>query len=303
MGLFTSKPAPAPLGIGFVPQPVPASGVGGFSRTLIVIAGALFLVFLGVAFYNYLANVYGLKEISFKKQEESDDVLPTPQDGKERKVIPANELARAMSGTDYGVQFWMFVSDWDYKFSQVKDVLQRKAGTAGAANPRITLHPTDNALQVQVRVFPIDATAATAAEPTSDSTGDSFTCTVENIPLQRWFSVSMTVFQRNLDIYIDGRLVKSCVLPGVPRPVDGDLILNEGGGFSGSLCNVKTYGQMLSPTDASSFHASGTRCEEPAPAKAKETPPDDSFFIRLFGYTLKFARLNKKGEELSSYTI
>lgn len=302
MGLFASKPvaAPASLGIGIVPQPSAPTQMSGFGRTLIVIAGALFLVFLGVAFYNYLATMYGLKEISFKAKSESDDVLPAPQDGKERKVIPANELARQVSGTDYGFQFWMFVSDWDYKFSQVKDVLQRKG--AGAANPRITLHPTDNALQVQVRVFPIDATAG-AAEPTSDSTGDSFTCTVENIPLQRWFSVSVTVFQRNLDIYIDGRLVKSCVLPGVPRPADGDLILNEGGGFSGSLCNIKSYGEMLSPTDATTFHAAGTRCEEPGPVKAKETPPEDSFFIRLFGYTLKFARLNKKGEELSSYTI
>ena len=37
----------------------------------------------------------------------------------------------------------------------------------------------------------------------SDFTDDVFTCEVPNIPLQTWFSVSATVFGRNLDVYID----------------------------------------------------------------------------------------------------
>jgi hypothetical protein len=113
----------------------------------------------------------------------------------------------------------------------------------------------------------------------------------------------MTVFQRNLDIYINGRLVKSCVLQGVPKPAVGDIVLNDNGGFSGSLCNVNYYNGMLTPEDAKSFHATGTTCAPPATAGATSPVDKDSFFITLFGYTFRFMTLNRDGKELTSFTL
>jgi hypothetical protein len=111
----------------------------------------------------------------------------------------------------------------------------------------------------------------------------------------------MTVFQRNLDIYINGRLVKSCILPGVPKPALGDIILNDNGGFGGSSCNLNGYASMLSPDDARSFHAKGTTCSPPGDA-TKEVDKD-SIFVTLFGYTFRFSTLSKEGKELNSYTL
>jgi hypothetical protein len=196
----------------------------------------------------------------------------------------------------------MFLSDWNYKFGSDKEVLKR-IGTNNAAvqNPRIFLSPTDNTLNVQLSIYPTSE-AAGASVPSDSTTGDSQTCSVENVPLQTWFSVSVTVFQRNMDIYINGRLVKSCVLNGVPKPAVGDIILNDAGGFSGALCNVNYYNGMLAPDDAKEFHARGTTCAPPATAGAV-APVDDSVFITLFGYTFRFSTLNKAGEELNSYTF
>jgi hypothetical protein len=165
----------------------------------------------------------------------------------------------------------------------------------------ISLHPTDNSLNVTVSVYPTGDTAG-AATPGANTTGDSFTCTVENVPLQAWFSVSVTVFQRNLDIYINGRLVKSCALPGVPKPAVGDIILNDAGGFSGSLCNVHSYSGMLSPADAKAFFSAGTSCAAPAPT-TPSAPGSGDTFVTLFGYTFRFATIDKGGKELSSYTF
>jgi hypothetical protein len=108
------------------------------------------------------------------------------------------------------------------------------------------------------------------------------------------------VFQRNLDIYINGRLVKSCVLQGVPRVALGDIILADNGGFSGSICNVNAYSKMIGPEEAQAFYAKGTTCQAPAGPKDVDK---DSLFITLFGYTFRFSTFNKKGEELSSYTF
>jgi hypothetical protein len=126
---------------------------------------------------------------------------------------------------------------------------------------------------------------------------------VENVPLQTWFSVSVTVFQRNLDIYINGRLVKSCVLRAIPKPAVGDIILNDSGGFSGGLCNVNYYNTMLGPEDAKEFHAKGTTCAPPATAGGVTPVDKDSFFITLFGYTFRFSTLDKAGKELNSFTF
>lgn len=264
------------------------------------LVGGLVLFLLGVAFYDFLRKRRGQSSL-FTGIASSGDVTPSPVDGTKKTVISSAE-ATAGSGTDYAIQYWMFIKDWDYRFSQEKQIVKRVAGSGStAASPYITLHPTDNSLQVRVAIFPNTSGAGSAATPTSSSTGDSFTCTVENVPLQTWFSVSVTVFQRNLDIYINGRLVKSCVLPGVPKPVSGDIIIGDGGGFSGSVCNLHTYPNMIGPNDAKSFYDAGTKCRAPTPTGG--VVDKDSTFITIFGYTFRFSTLDKTGKELSSYTL
>ncbi len=312
MGLFGSKPATPPTTttsplFSVAPAPVPSPPTPpatswNLVRTITTVIGAAVLLLLGILAYNYIRRSTGQSEITLFSDKSSGDKTPAPVDGTKKLVIPAAEVPVG-AGTDYGLQFWMFIKDWDYKCSQEKQVLKRIQSTNNAeVSPYITLHPTDNTLQVRVAVFPNSPQSGAASTVTSSSTGDSFTCTVENVPLQSWFSVSVTVFQRNLEIYINGRLVKSCVLPGIPKPVVGDVVIGDNGGFSGSVCNLHSYGSMLGPEDAKAFFAAGTNCQAPSPTKA--SPVDkNSVFITLFGYTFRFSTLDKAGKELSSYTL
>jgi hypothetical protein len=129
--------------------------------------------------------------------------------------FPAGEVP-CTGGADWGMQYWMYISDWNYKFGSDKEVARRIApNNPGITAPRIFLSPAENTLNIRLSIYPGDNTAGASA-PGAGATGDSFTCSVENVPLQSWFSVSVTVFQRNMDIYINGRLVKSCVIPGIP---------------------------------------------------------------------------------------
>jgi len=299
MGLFQSRPQPSPVAFLASPPPVLPPQRSGIVTTVLMVVGGIILVLLGMSFYNYLRKRSGKEPVSiWPGTPSSGDKTPTPIDGKTRTVIPAAEVPLG-SSMDSGVQFWMYISDWDYKFGQEKPVLQRISPSNPAIkNPMISLSPSENTLQVRVSIFPAGNEAG-AATPGADTTGDSFTCSVENVPLQSWFAVSVTVFQRNLDIYINGRLVKSCVLPGVPKPAAGDIILNETGGFSGSICNVNSYASMLKPEDAMSFYMAGTSCAPPAAEKVDR----DSVFITLFGYTFRFTTLDKMGKEISSYTL
>jgi hypothetical protein len=279
-------------------QPAPSSGMGSI---VISVVGGIILMYLAIVFFNYIQKREGLPGVTLFETKSSGDKTPVPVDGKTKTVIPAGEVPVG-AGADYGLQYWMYISNWDYRFGQNKDVVKRVApNDPNIVGPRIFLAPTDNTLHVQLSLYATDGQAA-AADPGSSTTGDSFTCSVENVPLQSWFSVSVTVFQRNLDIYINGRLVKSCVLPGIPKPALGDIILADNSGFAGSICNLNGYSSMLSPDDAKSFHTKGTSCAPPAEA-GKVSVDQDSIFITLFGYTFRFSTLSKKGEELSSYTF
>jgi hypothetical protein len=301
MGLSQSREAATPSLV-TLPRAAETSSAASNLSTIISVVGGLFLLYLGILFYNYIQRWNGQPGIALWETKSTGDMTPSTVDGKTRTVIPSGD-APSTGGSDYGFQYWMFLSDWNYRFGSDKEIVKRVASNnENVVNPRIFLSPTDNTLNVQVSLFPTDSSAG-AATPGVEATGEVQTCSVENVPLQSWFSVSATVFQRNLDIYINGRLVKSCVLKGIPKPAVGDIILNDKGGFSGALCNVNYYNGMLGPEDAKSFHAKGTTCSPPATAGQTAVVDKDSFFITLFGYTFRFPTLSKDGKELNSFTF
>jgi hypothetical protein len=200
---------------------------------------------------------------------------------------------------NYGVQWWMFVKDWNYGYGKEKSVLHRPdASNSAVANPSVSLHPTDNTLRVSVSIFPSTEGGSGKSEPApaghSGSTDDVFVCDVPNIPLQAWFSVSLTVFERNLDVYIDGKLVKSCFLPGVPKPAVGDIHIAKDGGFSGYMCTLYHYPRMLTPDDAIAFYSAGTSC-------SSQTGPSTA--ASATGYSVKFGVYDTVGKEVQEYTF
>jgi hypothetical protein len=127
-----------------------------------------------------------------------------------------------------------------------------------------------------------------------DGSDDVFVCEVPNIPLQSWFSVAVTVFGRNVDIYIDGKLVKSCFTTGVPKPAYGDINVTPDGGFSGKMCGFYHYPRMLTPEDALSFYSSGTPCS---------TSNGNTALASATGYSVKFGMYDTMGKEVQEYSF
>ena len=236
----------------------------------------------------------------FAGQGSSGNLLPNTLDTTTSTTVKASS-APLSSGNDgaYGMQWWMFIKDWNYGYGKDKQVLTRADPTnSSILNPSVSLHPTDNSLRVSISIFPDSPDGSSKATPApaghSGSTDDVFVCEVPNLPLQDWFAVSMTVSGRNLDVYIDGKLVKSCFLPGVPKPASGDITVAGAGGFSGSMCGFKHYSRMLTPGDAVNFSGNGTNC------KASTGPSDVS---KATGYSVKFGMYDNVGKKVEEYTF
>ena len=229
----------------------------------------------------------------------SGDLAPSFHDASTTTSIKGN-LAPLSAERDggYGMQWWMYVKDWNYGYGKKKSVLKRSSGSnRSIMNPDIYLHPTDNALEVSVSVYPATEGGSGKATPApaghSGSSDDVFVCSVPNIPLQTWFSVSVTVFGRNMDIYIDGKLVKSCFLSGVPKPAVGNIDLTPDGGFSGRICNFYHYPKMLTPSDAMTFWSAGTPCRS-------QTATGGS---NATGYSVKFGVYDAVGKQVQEYAF
>jgi hypothetical protein len=294
-----------PFGYFMVPPAQPTTSfvsraASSVSKGVYVVLGIFVLLVILYVVYRVVSSS-GSGGSSWSMGEK--DQTPSPVDGTTGTTISASDIPVGDT-SNYGVQYWMYIKDWNYKFGSEKGVLVRSDPTnTSIVNPKIALHPTDNSLNVSVSLYPSNASVGSSTPSASNdtsATGDSFTCTVENVPLQAWFSVSATVFQRNLDIYINGRLVKSCVLPGIPKVATGDIVVGANGGFSGSICNVHYYPRMLTPGDAMTFYSAGTSCGIPSGSSSTETG-GSSFTI--FGYTFRFSVKDKKGEEVRSYSF
>jgi hypothetical protein len=115
---------------------------------------------------------------------------------------------------------------------------------------------------------------------------------MKNVPLQTWFCVSLSLSGRNLDLYRDGRLVRSCVLSGVPRHPTGPLTIMPAGGFSGHVIDAYHLSRALTPTDAQYVCAQGTN------GTKFDTLPSKP----LFGYKVKLGVIDSKGKQIKQYT-
>jgi len=82
-------------------------------------------------------------------------------------------------------------------------------------------------------------------------------CDIEHFPLQKWVSVNIAVTENVLDISLDGKLVKSCILTGSPKVNDNDLLVCPEGGFNGFISNLKVSSKALSVKDIKSHYDKG----------------------------------------------
>ena len=82
-------------------------------------------------------------------------------------------------------------------------------------------------------------------------------CMVTDFPLQKWVHVVVSQYNQVVDIYIDGKLKSSCVLPRFPDIVQDDLILSPNDGFSGQMSKVEYINSALTASKVYDLYSMG----------------------------------------------
>ena len=171
------------------------------------------------------------------------------------KKIPVSEY-----GNEYTLSFWMFVNDWALGNREAKSVLYRGDENAIATNPGVWFYPHDNTLKVafQLQSFkptmqqinlmescPNSMNPKTNPNFMNDHTG---TCDIKDVPLQRWNHICISIWNQSVDMYLNGRLVKTCAMPEYPVPSGGNLYVGHQNGFNGFISSINYYPRILIPS-------------------------------------------------------
>lgn len=73
-------------------------------------------------------------------------------------------------------------------------------------------------------------------------------CTIENIPIQKWTHLVISVYNNNIEIYTDGKLNKTCNLSGFAKPNMYNIHVTPNGGFNGFIAQLD-YSNAALPID------------------------------------------------------
>jgi hypothetical protein len=94
------------------------------------------------------------------------------------------------------------------------------------------------------------------------STVNTPMCDLVDIDLQRWINITISVNGRIVDVYYDGKLARSCVLPDIPTAsMSGrqGITIGQKGGFAGKVSGIQFFAYPLTPDRIYSIYQAGPR--------------------------------------------
>ena len=168
--------------------------------------------------------------------------------------IDAADLATGTnaSSSNYSYSIWFYIDDWNYKYGDQKAIFGRMTQDTDVKQPCpvVYLGREQNNLEIVSSVYPGDST--------SGDQNAINTCSVANVPIQKWVNLIVSAYGRTMDVYLDGKLVRTCVLPGVSN-VDSNasVYVTPNGGFSGWTSKFQYWPESCNPQKAWNIYKQG----------------------------------------------
>lgn len=158
-------------------------------------------------------------------------------------VVPVN----AVPSNNYTYSTWIYVNDWNYRYGEQKMVFARMDNANPC--PAVSLGETENNLNIAISYYPYSGVTVP----------NVYNASVWDIPIQKWFNFIMSVNGRSLDVYIDGKLTRSFLLPGIAYINQSSPIeLTPNGGYDGWISNFEYLTNPVNPQEAYNIYAKGS---------------------------------------------
>lgn len=173
-------------------------------------------------------------------------------------IIPASSLPPLYEGGEFSISGWIYLQNWSYRQGFNKNIITIGGVGKGSFDTiRVAIGATKASLLVRLstmlqklasddKFFDTLQTDSGLLD-SGDSAGGG--CDIHQIDSQRWVQFAVAVNNNTVDIYIDGKLARSCIINGSYK-VDSagyEARILDNGGFGGFISNVNMYNYALTP--------------------------------------------------------
>lgn len=191
-------------------------------------------------------------------------------------VITSDKLPTLFEGGEFSISTWVYISNWSYRAGLNKSIITIGGPNfdtirvyLGGVKPSLSVRlqtkdrnvvssvpngssSTMNTAQ-QMPIESLDKATQNAVfnilQTDSGLLDSSPLCDLPEVELQRWVNISVAVNGRTVDVYMDGKLARSCVLPSFFKVDAGgySAYLLSYGGFGGQISTTTMYDAALNP--------------------------------------------------------
>jgi hypothetical protein len=202
-------------------------------------------------------------------------------------VLEANkmnsiDLKVKQSTNNFTFSVWVFVKEWTTGYNQYKPIfwVDDKDSENKGNDVDIThlLEPCISTPSYQCNsdkhVAPIMACfdktnndvifamryAADPATRTANNLKKSITvCKISNVPIQKWVNLTFVLNNKTLDLYMNGKLSKTCILPQVPsvKTPEKATLHGTGNHFNGFTSKFQYFPQAFNTQEVWNIYSNG----------------------------------------------
>jgi hypothetical protein len=206
------------------------------------------------------------------KQILNSVVSANPETG---HVLQKSEFPTLLEGGEYSMNMWLYINDYSVNRGQNKHLLTLGGNTFATLLVYLGAYEPSLKVRVHTGTQPAGGSGSSAAStvdlrssliksiftPTAVVPGvtENKPCDISSVDLQRWVQVTITLNGKIVDVYIDGKLARSCILPSNYK-VDGQnlfMTVNDYKGFGGFISNISAYNYSLNPEQVWRLYMTG----------------------------------------------
>jgi hypothetical protein len=168
------------------------------------------------------------------------------------KTLTVAADTSANTANNYGYSAWLYIDTWVSSTASTttinKNVITRCNATS---TPLFSMYLDNDQNNLNVVV------------------GGNAPCTIRNVQLQKWINLTMSVYGNTVDLYLDGKLVRTCIMKTMPPALKSSEQVYIGGGYTlspfnpqdgdlqGYISNVVFKADYFTPEEAWSIYSDG----------------------------------------------
>lgn len=178
------------------------------------------------------------------------------------------------SKNNFSFSVWAYIDEWSVNYGTAKNILAIKTPSPSTSPCFFAIYFSKTTNDLNIFVEQTNPSSAQSSTRSSSTTGENVfnslnaTCSVTNFPLQTWVNISVSVYNRAIDLYIDGKLIRTCSMTTVASPITTGSEIFIGGsapvesnvhipGFSGFIASVVYSPDVFSPKDVWDIYSRG----------------------------------------------